>query len=119
MIDRGRVIADGSASELKSRLGEVVVELEAGERAVLDSALAALGDLASQARVDRQANRLAFPAPAGSATLMAALRRLDEAQVVVDDIGIRRPSLDDVFLSLTGHRPAGIADSATAPPGAR
>jgi ABC-2 type transport system ATP-binding protein len=47
---------------------------------------------------------------------MAALRRLDEAQVVVDDIGIRRPSLDDVFLSLTGHRPAGLA---TAPPGAR
>jgi ABC-2 type transport system ATP-binding protein len=119
VIDRGRVIADGSASELKSRLGGVVVELEAGERAVLDSALAALGDLASQARVDRHANRLAFPAPAGPATLMAALRRLDKAQVVVDDIGIRRPSLDDVFLSLTGHRPASIADPATALPGAR
>jgi len=120
VIDRGRIIADGSASELKSRLGGDVVELEAGESAVLDSALAALGDLAvGQARVDRQANRLAFPAPAGPATLMAALRRLDEAQVVVDDIGIRRPSLDDVFLSLTGHHPAGIADPATATPGAR
>jgi ABC-2 type transport system ATP-binding protein len=120
VIDRGRIIADGSSSELKSRLGGDVVELEAGERAVLDSALAALGDLAAgQARVDRQANRLAFPAPAGPATLMAALRRLDEARVVVDDIGIRRPSLDDVFLSLTGHHPAGIADPATATPGAR
>jgi ABC-2 type transport system ATP-binding protein len=120
VIDRGRIIADGSASELKSRLGGDVVELEAGERAVLDSALAALGELAAgQARVDRQANRLAFPAPAGPATLMAALRRLDEARVVVDDIGIRRPSLDDVFLSLTGHHPAGTADPATATPGAR
>jgi len=120
VIDRGRIIADGSASELKSRLGGDVIELEAGERAVLDSALAALGDLAAgQARVDRQANRLAFPAPAGPATLMTALRRLDEARVVVDDIGIRRPSLDDVFLSLTGHHPAGIADPATATPGAR
>jgi ABC-2 type transport system ATP-binding protein len=120
VIDRGRIIADGSSSELKSRLGGDVVELEAGERAVLDSALAALGDLAAgQARVDRQANRLAFPAPAGPATLMAALRRLDEARVVVDDIGIRRPSLDDVFLSLTGHHPAGIADPAAATPGAR
>jgi ABC-2 type transport system ATP-binding protein len=120
VIDRGRIIADGSASELKSRLGGDVVELEAGEPAVLDSALAALADLAAgQARVDRQANRLAFPAPAGPATLMAALRRLDEARVVVDDIGIRRPSLDDVFLSLTGHHPAGLADPATATPGAR
>jgi ABC-2 type transport system ATP-binding protein len=120
VIDRGRIIAGGSASELKSRLGGDVVELEAGEPAVLDSALAALGDLAAgQARVDRQANRLAFPAPAGPATLTAALRRLDEARVVVDDIGIRRPSLDDVFLSLTGHHPAGIAAPATATPGAR
>ncbi|MGH3246150.1 MAG: ATP-binding cassette domain-containing protein [Trebonia sp.] len=120
VIDRGRIIADGSASELKSRLGGDVVELEAGERAVLDSALAALGDLAGgQARVDRQANRLAFPAPAGPATLMAALRRLDEAQVVVDDIGIRRPSLDDVFLSLTGHHSADIAAPAIASPGTR
>jgi ABC-2 type transport system ATP-binding protein len=120
VIDRGRIIADGSASELKSRLAGDVVELEAGESAVLDSALAALGDLAaSQARVDRQANRLAFPAPAGPATLMAALRRLDEARVVVDDIGLRRPSLDEVFLSLTSHHPAGVADPATATPGAR
>jgi ABC-2 type transport system ATP-binding protein len=120
VIDRGRIIADGSASELKSRLGGEVVELEAGEPAVLDSALTALGDLAAgQARVDRQANRLAFPAPAGPATLMAALRRLDDARVVVNDIGIRRPSLDDVFLSLTSHHPVGLADPATATPGAR
>jgi ABC-2 type transport system ATP-binding protein len=120
VIDRGRIIAHGSAPELKGRLGGDVVELQASEPAALEAAIAALGDLAAgQAHADRQANRLAFPAPAGPATLMAALRRLDEARVAVDDIGIRRPSLDDVFLSLTGHRPAGIADPAAATPGVR
>jgi ABC-2 type transport system ATP-binding protein len=108
VVDRGRIIAEGTAHELKNRLGGDVVELRANDPAVLGSALTAIGDLAAgQARVDRHANSLVFPARDGPATLMAALRRLDEAGVLVDDIGIRRPSLDDVFLALTGHTAPG------------
>ncbi|MFJ9743884.1 daunorubicin/doxorubicin resistance ABC transporter ATP-binding protein DrrA, partial [Streptomyces sp. NPDC101166] len=54
-------------------------------------------------RAELSGDRLSIPAPEGAATLSEALRRLDSAAVKLADIGLRRPSLDDVFLTLTGH----------------
>ena len=102
VMDRGRVVAEGTSDELKSRLGGDVVEMIVPE-AKIDVALQALGPMPDGGRVDRERQRITLPAPEGMASLRAALDRLDGAGVSVDDIGLRRPSLDDVFLALTGH----------------
>ena len=69
-----------------------------------------------EAAVDQAEGRLRMPVHAGAADLMAAVRRLDEAGIVPVDVALRRPSLDDVFLSLTGH---GAEEAAAAAPGGR
>jgi ABC-2 type transport system ATP-binding protein len=102
VMDRGRVVAEGTADELKSRLGGDVVEMIVPE-AKIDQALRALGPTPDGGHVDRERQRITLPAPQGTASLRAALDRLGDVGVSVDNIGLRQPSLDDVFLSLTGH----------------
>jgi ABC-2 type transport system ATP-binding protein len=102
VMDRGRVVAEGTADELKSRLGGDVVEMIVPE-AKIDQALRALGPMPDGGHVDRERQRITLPAPQGTASLRAALDRLGDVGVSVDNIGLRQPSLDDVFLSLTGH----------------
>lgn len=102
VMDRGRVVAEGTSDELKSRLGGNVVEMIVPEGRI-DQALQALGPIHDGGRVDRDRQRITLAAPQGIANLRAAVDRLDGAGVLVDDIGLRRPSLDDVFLELTGH----------------
>jgi ABC-2 type transport system ATP-binding protein len=113
VMDRGRVVAEGTSDELKSRLGGDVVEMVVPE-ARIDLALRALGPIRDGGRVDRDRQRITLPAPEGMASLRAAVDRLDAAGVLVDDIGLRRPSLDDVFLALTG-RGAGEEEEAPGP----
>ena len=67
-----------------------------------------------EAKTDRDGRRLTVPVAGGSAVLVAAIRELDAAGVVVSDIGLRRPTLDDVFLSLTGHAAEEAADNGEA-----
>lgn len=111
VLDRGRVIADGTAAKLKDRVGGDTVELHVAWSADFEKALAATEMLRDGAAlVDRERRRIRLPAPEGAATLMSALRCLGDADVAIEDIGLCRPSLDDVFLSLTGH--AAIADDA-------
>jgi ABC-2 type transport system ATP-binding protein len=102
VMDRGQVVAEGTSDELKSRLGGAVVEMVAAGPKI-DLALRALGPMGEGGRVDRERQRITLPAPEGIGSLRAAADRLDGAGVLVDDIGLRRPSLDDVFLALTGH----------------
>ncbi len=104
VIDNGRVIASGTSDELKNQVGGERLELvvESNEevtkaREILTSA--AVGEIV----VDARARRLVVPVSGGSAVLMESLRLLDGAGLRVSDIGLRRPTLDDVFLSLTGH----------------
>ncbi len=102
VIDRGKVVAEGTADQLKRGLGGDVVEMHVARAQDFDQAvsvLTALGDGASV--IDRERQRVTLPAEEGPATLRAALDRLGDAGVALEDIGIRRPSLDDVFLSLT------------------
>jgi ABC-2 type transport system ATP-binding protein len=103
VMDRGRVVAVGTSDELKGKLGGDVVEMVVPE-AKIDLALEALGPIRDGGGfVDRDRQRITLPAPYGMTSLRAAMDRLDGAGVSVDDIGVRRPSLDDVFLALTGH----------------
>jgi ABC-2 type transport system ATP-binding protein len=104
VIDRGLVIARGTADELKSQVGgerlEVVVT-DAARLADARSELAAVGVGAPS--VDEHTRRLTVPVAGGTAALVEVLRRLDAAGIELQDVGVRRPTLDDVFLTLTGH----------------
>jgi len=114
VIDRGQVIASGTSAELKARLGSDLIEIEV-RAAELDRATAALAGLGCGAPVLDQARaRITLPVCAPVGDLMAALRSLDTAGIVPVDLGLRRPSLDDVFLSLTG-RSTGGGDLAAPP----
>ena len=103
VVDRGRVIARGTSDELKARMGgeRLVVTVAAGQ---VPAARGVLGQLASgELDVDEHARQLVAPVSGGSAALLGAVRAFDEAGIGILDIGLRRPTLDDVFLQLTGH----------------
>jgi ABC-2 type transport system ATP-binding protein len=104
VIDHGRVIARGTASELKSQIGGERIELTVVDRERLPDAAAVLADLGAGApRLDRSTRSLVVPVAGGAGALGEALRRLDDAGIALEDVGLRRPTLDEVFLTLTGH----------------
>jgi ABC-2 type transport system ATP-binding protein len=104
IIDNGRVIAKGSPHELKTQVGGDVVEVRAGfsdQLAPLASALASLG--AEAPRIDQATRRVTVPVTGGTSSVIAAVRALDQLGLAVDDIALRRPTLYEVFLALTGQ----------------
>ena len=102
VIDRGRVIAEGTPDELKDRVGGERLEVHLAEASAVETALQALVPMSDEPPVaDGETIRL--PVTRRSGTIVEAVRRLDDAGVAVDDLGLRRPTLDDVFLALTGH----------------
>ena len=112
IIDRGKVIADGTPDELKSMAGIDVVEVHVENPADLDRAINVLVPLGCEApRVDRPTRSIAVPVEKGSARLLEAVRALDAMELPVTDIGLRRATLDEVFLSLTGRPADGDSDS--------
>ena len=110
VIDQGRVIARGTADELKRSTGGTVLRLEPEDAADLDRGAAALADLGVERDPDGRA--LVLPVGDDNGVLVAAVRRVDDAGIALADLGLRRPSLDDVFLTLTGRQPAEPADPA-------
>ena len=96
VIHEGRLISEGTGNELKDRLGGAVIHVDVPEDAQ-EATRAALG--ADQGA----AGSITLPAPEGPASLVAAVRTLDAAGITPTDIGLRRPTLDDVFVALTGH----------------
>jgi ABC-2 type transport system ATP-binding protein len=104
VIDHGKVIAEGSADELKAQVGGERLEITVADRSQLGKAREVLEPLGvGRATLDEHRRSLVMPVSGGASVLTDALRRLDAASVVLDDVGLRRPTLDDVFLSLTGH----------------
>jgi ABC-2 type transport system ATP-binding protein len=104
VIDHGKVIAEGTADQLKTQVGGERLEITVADRGQLVSARELLKPLGvGKASLDTQRRSLLMPVSGGAAVLTEALRRLDEAGIVLDDVGLRRPTLDDVFLSLTGR----------------
>ena len=108
VIDSGRVIARGSPDELKARVGGERLEVVVAEAAHVPLARAVLAQVGvGEPTVDEPLRRLSVPVDVGPKALMETLRRFDagdgEDTVQVLDIALHRPTLDDVFLNLTGH----------------
>ena len=104
VIDHGKVIALGTSDELKDQVGGERIELTVGETAELAKARSAADGLGvGEPQVDERDRRITVPVDGGSDDLVELLRRLDQSGVRIVEVGLRRPTLDDVFMQLTGH----------------
>ncbi len=104
VVDSGRVIAEGTSDELKGQVGGERVEATVAHSEQLDAAVAVLSRLGEGAPLlDAARGRVAVPVPDGARRLAEVVRDLDAAGVELADLAVRRPTLDDVFLALTGH----------------
>ncbi|MDQ3786258.1 MAG: ATP-binding cassette domain-containing protein [Actinomycetota bacterium] len=104
VIDHGKVIASGTADQLKAEVGGERLEIVVAEDAEVEVASRVLAEVGSaEPTVDGHGKRVQVLVDAGPKSLVEALRRLDVEGVTVLDVGLHRPTLDDVFLSLTGH----------------
>jgi len=104
VIDHGHVIARGTADELKSQIGGERLELTVSASDELPATIEVLRRIGSgEPLAEVHTRSVGVAVSGGSAVLIDALRQLDAAGIAVQDVGLRRPTLDDVFLSLTGH----------------
>jgi ABC-2 type transport system ATP-binding protein len=99
VVDLGRVIAEGTPARLKAQLGNTVIEFAMSSETDAERALGLL----SGARAEREGSRLRVPSTEGPRSLMEMLRTLDAGGLYPSSLTVREPSLDDVFLRLTGH----------------
>ena len=112
VIDHGRLIAEGTSDSLKETIGGVVVQLGVDD-AYCAAAIAAINNLTGADPLhDGDRGLLVVPAKDGSRSLVEVVRAMDDASIPILDIELHKPTLDDVFLSITGHaaepdRPAG------------
>ncbi|MDQ2941136.1 MAG: ATP-binding cassette domain-containing protein [Chloroflexota bacterium] len=112
VVDHGRVMARGTALQLKQQVGGERLEITISDSSSLAAArrvLEALGE--GPARVDEEARHVSVAVTSHDGVLTRAIRELDAAGVQVDDIGFRRPTLDEVFLSLTGRPAEGTTEA--------
>ena len=116
VVDHGKIIARGTADQLKSQVGGERIEVVVRDRASIVAAQDLLArDAGGDTTLDEHTRRLTVPAHGGAQTLVQVVRDFDEAGIHIDDIALRRPTLDDVFLALTGHASADeLADEAPA-----
>ena len=103
MIDHGNLIAEGTPDELKDRVGGERLEVRLAEGDSVEDALAALAPMAED-RPTVEDGVVRVPMGRRAGVIAEAVRHLDAASVGIDDIAMRRPTLDDVFFSLTGRR---------------
>jgi ABC-2 type transport system ATP-binding protein len=103
VIDSGRVIAEGTSDELKSRVGGERIEVTLEDQGQAATAAAVLGSIADGEPSSVDGGVVCLPVRDRRGAIAEAVRRLDAAGVAIDDIAVRRPTLDDVFLTLTGH----------------
>jgi ABC-2 type transport system ATP-binding protein len=102
VIDHGKVIAEGTPDELKDRVGGERLEVRLDDEASAQNAVEALAPMSDE-RPTAEGDLVRLPVRGRHGTIVEAVRRLDEAGVGVEDLALRRPTLDDVFLTLTGH----------------
>jgi ABC-2 type transport system ATP-binding protein len=103
VVDHGNVIAEGTSDELKNRIGGERLEVELEDLGDAEAAIAALSDVCAERPV-LERNIIAVPVRRRSGVIADAVLRLNAAGVGIEDITVHRPTLDDVFLALTGHR---------------
>ena len=115
VVDHGRVIASGTADELKTQVGGERLELTVAPGGDLNAALQTVQPYSSgDVQISAEHRHLAVPVTRGAQQLAAIIRDLDAAHVPLDDLALRRPTLDDVFLTLTGHAATETAASTKA-----
>jgi ABC-2 type transport system ATP-binding protein len=113
VIDRGRVIAHGSPDGLKTQIGGERIDMILTDSADLPPAQTIIAGLCvGEVQVEEQTRRITAGVTGGADVLRRALKRLGDANIAVVDVGLHRPTLDDVFLSLTGHTAEEVAESA-------
>jgi ABC-2 type transport system ATP-binding protein len=107
VIDKGTAIAEGTADDLKTKIGGERLQLVAADQEQVGTIVSLISDLGhEEPAIDGR--EICLPVATGPRALMETLRRLDEQEIELLDVGLRRPTLDDVFLTLTGH----VAESA-------
>ena len=114
IIDHGRVVAAGTPAELKTLAGDDVIEVHVRDAEALSGVAAVLSTVGRDPRTDLATHRVSVVVDDGTRRLMEAMRALDHGGVGVEDISLRRPTLDEVFLTLTGGS-ADTADQSTGP----
>jgi ABC-2 type transport system ATP-binding protein len=112
IVDHGRVIAAGTPAELKSRAGDDMIEVHVRDAGDLQAVSGVLAKIGHDPRVDAPQWRAYVAVDDGSSRLMDALRLLDGQGITVEDVSLRRPTLDEVFLTLTG-KPAQTVQEAS------
>jgi ABC-2 type transport system ATP-binding protein len=111
VVDHGRVIARGTSDELKAQIGGERLELTVSQGGNIQVAIEALRPYAAgELQIDPERRQLSLPVTNGTQLLAAVVRDLDAAHIALDDLALRRPTLDDVFLTLTG-RAATVIDT--------
>jgi ABC-2 type transport system ATP-binding protein len=104
VIDHGRILANGTPDQLKAQVGGDRLQLRLATPDTASRAAELVADLGSgPPQVDAQAGEVTVLIPDGVAVLPEVVRRLDAAGLALSDLAVRRPTLDDVFLTLTGH----------------
>jgi ABC-2 type transport system ATP-binding protein len=116
VIDEGRLIAQGTAAELKAQAGGAVLHVTVADRYQLNDAITALGALAAP-RVDSATGDLAMPISDGTGALTQAVRALDAAGIATTNLAVQQPTLDDVFLALTDHPSRAASATSAGRPG--
>jgi ABC-2 type transport system ATP-binding protein len=110
IVDKGTVIASGSPNDLKAQAGRDVLHVRVGGPDDLTRVAGLLAPIGSERpRIDEPNRLVTVPVDGGTARLGEAVRAITDARIAIDDIGVRRPTLDEVFLALTGHVPADVA----------
>ncbi len=106
IVDHGKVIAAGTPDQLKGHGGNDVIEVRPRSADDLTAVAEVLATVSTEpARTDTDTQRVSAPVDGGAEQLSTVVRLLDDRRVTVDDIGLRRPTLDEVFLALTGQAP--------------
>lgn len=105
VIDRGKIIAKGTPKELKTQVGGDVVELHVKDKKDIMRAKRAIENFGrGESHIDEDAGKITLPVAGGASILVDIIRKLDNEKIFIEDINLRRPTLDEVFLSLTGKK---------------